>query len=145
MLDLLVQPLELGFMQRALIASVLVGALTAVVGVYVVLKGLAFIGDAISHAAFPGVVLAFVLKLPIYPGAVLAGLLTAVGIGWVSRRAALRLDTAIGVIFAGTFAAGVLIMSTIKGYVGDLLSFLFGNVLAVTTSDLIVVAVDRKR
>src|SRR6185503_20992764 len=84
--------------------------------------------------------IAFVLKLPIYPGAIVAAVLTALGIGWVSRRAALRLDTAIGVIFAGTFAAGVLIMSTIKGYVGDLMSFLFGNVLAVTTGDLIVVA-----
>src|SRR6185503_12464723 len=139
-LDLLLQPLAFGFMQRALLASVLVGALTALVGAYVVLKGLAFIGDAISHAAFPGVVIAFVLKLPIYPGAIAAALLTAFGIGWVSRRAGLRLDTAIGVIFAGAFAAGVLLMSTIKGYVGDLMSFLFGNVLAVTTADLVVVA-----
>jgi manganese/iron transport system permease protein len=140
-LDFILQPLTLGFMQRALLASILVGGLTALVGTYVVLKGLAFIGDAISHAAFPGVVVAFVLKLPIYPGAVIAALLTAFGIGWVSRRAALRLDTAIGVIFAGTFAAGVLIMSTIKGYVGDLMSFLFGNVLAVTTTDLVVVII----
>src|ERR671927_1541307 len=135
-MDLLVQPLTLGFMQRALVASVLVGGLTALVGAYVVLKGLAFIGDAVSHAALPGVVVAFVLKLPIYPGAIVAALLTALGIGWVSRRAALRLDTAIGVLFAGAFAAGVLLMSTIKGYVGDLMSFLFGNVLAVTSGGL---------
>ena len=127
-------------MQRALLASVLVGALTALVGTYVVLKGLAFIGDAIAHAAFPGVVIAFMLKLPIYPAAIAAALLTALGIGWVSRRAAIRLDTAIGVVFAGAFAAGVLLMSTLKGYVGDLMSFLFGNVLAVTVGDLIVVA-----
>jgi manganese/iron transport system permease protein len=140
-LDLLLHPLTLGFMQRALVAAVLVGALTALVGAYVVLKGLAFIGDAISHAAFPGVVVAFMLKLPIYPGAIVAALLTALGVGWVSRRAALRLDTSIGVLFAGAFAAGVLLISTIKGYVGDLMSFLFGNVLAVTTSDLVVVAV----
>src|ERR671937_658670 len=141
MLDLVVHPLALGFMQRAVVAAVLVGALTALVGTYVVLKGLAFIGDAVSHAAFPGVVAAFVVKVPIYPGAVAAALLTALGIGWVSRRAGLRLDTAIGVLFAGAFAAGVLLMSTIKGYVGDLLSFLFGNVLAVTATDLVVVAV----
>jgi manganese/iron transport system permease protein len=132
--------LAFGFMQRALVASVLVGGLTALVGAYVVLKGLAFIGDAVSHAAFPGVVAAFMLKLPIYPGAVAAALLTALGIGWVSRRATLRLDTAIGVLFAGAFAAGVLLMSTIKGYVGDLMSFLFGNVLAVTPGDLVAVA-----
>src|SRR5919201_655113 len=139
MLDLVVHPLALGFMQRALVASVLVGALTALVGAYVVLKGLAFIGDAVSHAAFPDVVAAFILELPIYPGALAAALLTAFGITWVSRRAALRLDTAIGVLFAGAFAAGVLLMSTIKGYVGELMSFLFGNVLAVTASDLVVV------
>ena len=141
MVDLILHPLALGFMQRALMASVLVGALAALVGVYVVLKGLAFIGDAVSHAAFPGVVAAFMLKLPIYPGAVVAAVLTALGIGWVSRRAALRLDTSIGVLFAGAFAAGVLLMSTIKGYVGDLMSFLFGNVLAVTPSDLVGVSI----
>src|ERR671927_97363 len=98
-MDLVVQPLALGFMQRALVASVLVGGL----------KGLAFIGDAVSHAAFPGVVAAFVLKLPIYPGAIVAALLTALGIGWVSRRAALRLDTAMGVVFAGPVAASALV------------------------------------
>jgi ABC-type Mn2+/Zn2+ transport system permease subunit len=141
MFDVLLHPLTLGFMQRALVASVLVGALTALVGAYVVLKGLAFIGDAISHAAFPGIVAAFMLKLPIYPGAIVAALLTALGVGWVSRRAALRMDTSIGVLFAGAFAAGVLLISTIKGYVGDLMSFLFGNVLAVTPSDLVIVAI----
>jgi ABC-type Mn2+/Zn2+ transport system permease subunit len=140
-LDALAQPMTLGFMQRALLASVLVGGLTALVGCFVVLKGLAFIGDAVSHAAFPGVVVAFMLKAPIYPGAIIAAGLTALGIGWVSRRAALRLDTAIGVLFAGAFAAGVLLMSTIKGYVGDLMSFLFGNVLSVTAGDLVTVAV----
>jgi ABC-type Mn2+/Zn2+ transport system permease subunit len=141
MWDLVLHPMTLGFMQRALAASVLVGALTALVGAFVVLKGLAFIGDAISHAAFPGIVIAFMLKLPIYPGAIVAALLTAVGVGWVSRRAALRLDTSIGVLFAGAFAAGVLLISTIKGYVGDLMSFLFGNVLAVSVSDLVIVGV----
>src|SRR5688572_29952684 len=115
MLELILEPLSLGFMQRALLASVLVGALTALVGTYVVLKGLAFIGDAIAHATFPGVVIAFMLQLPIYPAAIAASVLTALGIGWVSRRAAVRLDTAIGVVFAGTFAAGVLLMSTIQG------------------------------
>jgi manganese/iron transport system permease protein len=140
MLDLVLEPLALGFMQRALLACVLVGALTALVGTFVVLKGLAFIGDAIAHAAFPGVVIAFILKLPIYPGAIVAAVLTALGIGWVSRRAAVRVDTAIGVVFAGTFAAGVLLMSTIRGYTGDLMNFLFGNVLAVSTADLLIVA-----
>lgn len=140
MAELLLEPLTLGFMQRALLAAILVGATTALVGTYVVLKGLAFIGDAIAHAAFPGVVAAFMLKLPIYPGAVVAAVLTALGIGWVSRRGGVKLDTAIGVLFAGTFALGVLLMSTIRGFVGDLFGLLFGNVLAVTEADLLAVA-----
>jgi len=141
MIDFFLSPLAYGFMQRALIASVLVGGITALVGVYVVLKGLAFMGDAISHAAFPGVVIAFMLKTSIYYGAVLAAVGTAIGIAWVGQHKQVRLDTAIGVLFAGTFAFGVLLMSTIKGYVGDLFSFLFGNVLAVSNTDLVVLGV----
>src|SRR5438128_3225351 len=117
MLDVITHPLTLGFMQRALIASVLVGALTALVGAYVVLKGLAFIGDAISHAAFPGVVAAFLLKGSYYLGAGIAAVATALAIGVVTRRARIRADTAIGVLFAGTFALGIFMLSTIQGYV----------------------------
>ena len=97
MLDLLLQPLAFGFMQRALARLGPGWRAHRAGGCLRGARGLAFIGDAISHAAFPGVVAAFVLKLPIYPGAIAAALLTAFGIGWVSRRAALRLDTAIGV------------------------------------------------
>jgi manganese/iron transport system permease protein len=135
-MDALTAPLELGFFVRALIASALVGVVCAVVGTYVVLRGIAFIGDAISHAAFPGVVGAYLLGTPFYLGAAIAAVGTALAIGFVSRRANLRQDTAIGVLFAGTFALGVFMFSTIDGYVGDLFSFLFGNVLAIDAADL---------
>jgi len=113
----------------------------AVVGTYVVLKGLAFMGDAISHAAFPGVVAAFIVQGPYLVGAAIAAVATALGIGYVTRRSRIRSDTAIGVLFAGTFALGVFMFSTIRGYVGDLFSFLFGYLLAISVEDLIGLAI----
>ncbi len=136
-MDAFLEPLAFQFFQRALIASVLAGVVCAVVGSYVVLKGLAFIGDAIAHAAFPGVVVAFMVGAPYAIGGGIAAFLTAVSIGWISRRARIRLDTAIGVVFAGTFALGILLYSSIQGFVGDLFGFLVGNVLAISAGDLV--------
>jgi manganese/iron transport system permease protein len=118
----------------------MVGAVCAIVGTYVVLKGIAFIGDAISHAAFPGIVVAYLLQGSFYLGAGIAAVATAIAIGFVSRRARIRQDTAIGVLFAGMFALGVFLFSTIQGYVADLFSFLFGNVLAISSEDLLALA-----
>jgi ABC-type Mn2+/Zn2+ transport system permease subunit len=132
----LLEPLGFAFFQRALAASVMVGLVCAVVGTYVVLKGLAFIGDAISHAAFPGVVAAYILGGSFYLGAAVAAVSTALAITWVSRRGQIRIDTAIGVLFAGTFALGVFLVSTIEGYVGDLFHLLFGYVLGISGADL---------
>jgi manganese/iron transport system permease protein len=134
-------PLAYGFMQRGLIAAVLVGVVCAVMGTFVVLKGLAFIGDAVSHAAFPGLVIAYLLGLPLYIGGAVASVLTALAIGLVSRRGRLRFDTAVGVLFAGMFSLGILLFSTIRGYVADLLGYLLGNVLGIGFGDLIQVAV----
>lgn len=136
-MNLILDPLSFQFFQRALVASVLAGTVCAVVGSYVVLKGLAFIGDAISHAAFPGVVVAYLVGAPYAIGGGIAAFLTAISIGWISRRSHLRIDTAIGVVFAGAFALGIFIYSGIKGFVGDLFGFLVGNVLAISTGDLI--------
>ncbi|HEY7599762.1 MAG TPA: metal ABC transporter permease [Candidatus Limnocylindrales bacterium] len=138
-LALLADPLAFGFMQRGLVASVLVGVVCAVMGTFVVLKGLAFIGDAVSHATFPGLVIAYLLGLPLYIGGAVAAVATALAIGLVSRHGRLRFDTSVGVIFAGTFALGVLLFSTISGYVADLLGYLLGNVLGITTGDLLQV------
>ena len=94
-----------------------------------VLRGLAFMGDALSHSAFPGVVAAYLLKGPFYLGAAIAAVGTALAIGWVTRRGRLRGDTAIGVLFAGMFALGIFLFSRIPNYVGDLFGFLFGEIL----------------
>ena len=141
MIEAILEPLRFDFFVRALVASSMVGLICAIVGTYVVLKGISFIGDGISHAAFPGIVAAFMLRGPYYLGAAIAAVATALAIGFVSRRGLLRMDTAIGVLFAGTFALGVFLFSTIDRYVGDLTSFLFGNVLAIGASDLLGLAV----
>jgi manganese/iron transport system permease protein len=137
----LLEPLAYGFFERALVASVLVGLVCAVVGVFVVLRGLAFLGDALSHAAFPGVVIAYLLHLPFYLGAAVAAVGTSLAVGWVQRRGPVRSDTAIGVLFAGMFALGVFLFSRIPNYVGDLFGFLFGDVLAIGVGDLVSLAV----
>src|SRR5215211_430981 len=113
-LDFIVDPMTYGFMQRGLVASVLVGIVCAVMGTFVVLKGLAFIGDAVSHATFPGLVIAYLLGAPLYIGGAIAAVITALAIGFVSRRGRLRFDTSVGVLFAGTFAFGVLLFSGIR-------------------------------
>ena len=136
-MDLLLEPLALSFFVRALIASMVVGVVCAVVGTYVVLRGVAFIGDAIAHAGFPGVVVAYMTGIPFYLGAAVAAVGTALAIGFVTKRAGIRQDTVIGVLFAGTFAFGVFLFSTIDGYVADLFSFLLGNVLAIGPMDLV--------
>ncbi len=137
----LAAPLSFGFMQRGLVAAVLIAIVCAVIGAFVVLQELAFIGDALAHASFPGVVIAFLLKFPLELGGALVGILTALGIGVITRRARLSQDTAIGVLFAGTFALGVALLSTVKNYTKDLFGLLLGDVLAIQASDLIVIAV----
>ncbi|OGB91385.1 MAG: manganese ABC transporter permease [candidate division NC10 bacterium RIFCSPLOWO2_12_FULL_66_18] len=139
MIESFVAPFEFGFMQRALVGGVLVAAICALVGTYVVLRGQAFVGDALAHAAFPGVVIAYLLKGNIYLGATVFAVATALGIGLVSRRSRVSYDTAIGIMFAGAFALGVLLMSTIQGYTVDLFGFLFGNVLGISRRDLLLV------
>jgi ABC-type Mn2+/Zn2+ transport system permease subunit len=98
-------------------------------------------GDALSHAAFPGVVAAYLLKAPFYLGATIAAVGTALAIGWITRRGRLRGDTTIGVLFAGMFALGIFLFSTIPNYVGDLFGFLFGEVLGISGSDLLALAI----
>lgn len=135
--DAILEPLGYSFFVRALIASVVVGAVCAVVGSYMVLRGLAFMGDALSHSAFPGVVVAYLIKAPFYLGASVAAVGTALAIGWVTRHGRLRGDTAIGVLFAGMFALGIFLFSQIPNYVGDLFGFLFGQVLGIGDADLV--------
>lgn len=141
MIDLIVGPLGYDIFVRSLLAVVIVGTVCAVVGAFVVLKGLAFIGDAISHAAFPGVVAAYLLGGSYVIGAAIAAVSTALATRWITQRGGIRSDTSIGVLFAGMFALGIFLFSTIRGYVGDLFAFLVGNVLAISPADLIALVV----
>lgn len=132
----LLEPLAYGFVQRALIAAVLVGMVCACVGVFVVLRGLAFLGDAVAHIAFPGVVVAYLAKADLVIGGSIAAVAGALAIGLAGRRSGLREDTLIGVVFSGMFALGVVLFSSIRSYTGDLLGVLLGNVLGVSNEQL---------
>ena len=140
MIEALLAPLGYEFFVRAMAAAALVGLVCAVVGSYMILRGLSYMGDAISHAAFPGVVAAYLVNGPFYVGAAVAAVLTALAIGWIGRRARLRSDTIIGVLFAGMFGLGVLMFSAIPTYVGDLFGFLFGDILGISVVDLVALA-----
>lgn len=136
----LTDPLALELFQRALVAAVLMGATCGAIGAYVVLRRLAFIGDALSHAVFPGVVLAYVAGVSVFAGAMIAGALTSVAIAVVSRGQRIREDTAIGIFFAGAFALGIVLISTQTGYQRDLSAFLVGDLLGVGWDDIAVSA-----
>jgi ABC-type Mn2+/Zn2+ transport system permease subunit len=124
------------FMQHALLEAVLIGALCAVIGVFVVLNSLSFIGAGISHATFGGIALGILLGVDPVLSALVFCVAVAVSIGMVSERGAIKHDTAVGIFFASTMAVGVVFISLQKGYVLDLFSYMFGNILAVTTRDL---------
>jgi manganese/iron transport system permease protein len=132
----LTEPFALAFMQKALIASLIVGVVCAVIGCYIVLRSMAFLGDALAHAILPGVAVAYLVGANLLVGALIAGVLVAVGISFVSRAGTIREDTAIGIFFAAALALGVVLISTMSTYAVDLTHVLFGNVLGVTASDL---------
>jgi ABC-type Mn2+/Zn2+ transport system permease subunit len=137
----LLQPLTYEFMQRGLIASVIVGILCAVMGAYVVLRGMAFLGDAMAHAILPGVAIAYLLHGNLLIGALAAAIIIALSIGYFSKQGTIREDTAIGILFAAALALGVALISSIQTYAVDLTHILFGNVLGVSNTDLLLTAV----
>jgi len=141
MINIITGPLTYDFILRGMLAAVIVGITCGVIGCYVVLKSLAFMGDALAHAILPGVAVAYLLNFNLLLGALAAAFLVALGIGYVSRRGDLREDTAIGVLFAGSLALGVALISSIRTYAVDLSHILFGNVLGVSNQNLIMVAI----
>ncbi len=140
-MDWLVDPFRLEFMQRALLAGFLVAAVTSVVGTWVVLRGLSFMGDALAHGVLPGIALAVLIGFSQLLGAVISALVMVWGIGAIHRRAKLSEDTGIGLLFVGMLALGVVIISRTSSYAGSLTGILFGDALGVTTGDLWVLAV----
>jgi manganese/iron transport system permease protein len=135
-MNLLLEPLQYAFMTRAFAASVIVGVLCAVMGTYVVLRGMAFLGDALAHAILPGVAIAYLLQGNLLIGALVAAVLIALAIGAFTRQGTIKEDTAIGILFAAALSLGVALISTIKSYAVDLSHILFGNVLGVSPLDL---------
>jgi manganese/iron transport system permease protein len=133
-------PLSYGFMQRALMVATLTGAVCAVLSCYLVLKGWSLMGDAVSHAVLPGIVLAFVLGLPLAVGAFAAGLFCAVATGYLKDNSRVKEDTVMGIVFSGMFGLGLVLFTKVETE-QHLLHVLFGNMLGVTTSDLIETAV----
>lgn len=139
-MHLLVDPFTYPFMVRGLLAAVGVGVVSAVVGSYVVLRGMAFFGDALSHTILPGVALGYLVgggaSGPLFWWGLVTAVLASIGIGALSQSAQIKEDTAIGIIFAGMFAFGIALISTVRGYTVDLTHFLFGNVLGIGWADL---------
>jgi ABC-type Mn2+/Zn2+ transport system permease subunit/glutaredoxin len=128
--------LSYAFMLRGLVAALIVGVICPLLGTYVVLRGMAFFGDALAHIMLPGVVVAFLLGWPLGLGALITGILAALFIGAISRRTDIKEDAAIGVVFAGAFALGIALLSLQRSYAVDLAHLLFGNLLGVSDGDL---------
>lgn len=143
--EFLTTPLQYAFMTRGLVAVVLVGTVCAVVGSYMVLRGMAFFGDALAHAMLPGLAIGYLVhgseRGALFWWGMGTAILAALGIGNLSKGQRIRNDTAIGIVFAGLFALGVALISTVRSYTVDLSHFLFGDVLSVTNADLTRVAV----
>jgi len=133
----LLEPYEFAFMQRALVVLVVISVVGGVVGAFVVHKGLAFSGDAFAHSTLAGVAVAFTAGANVSLGALVAAVVTAVGVGWARERARVSYDTAIGIVFVAMFALGVLVISRRASYTPDLFSFVFGNILGVSRSDVV--------
>ena len=131
-----VDPFQYEFMQRSLLGGALAATICAVVGTWVVLRGLAFMGDALAHGVLPGIALAFLWGFDLTIGALVSAAVMVAGINLVNRRGNLREDTGIGLLFVGMLALGVIIISRASTFTTDLTGFLFGNVLGVTSADL---------
>lgn len=135
------EPLSLNLMQRGLAAALIVALLCAVIGTFVVLRGLAFLGDALGHAVFPGVVLAYLFDINLLAGGLAAGLLTTTGISLASRNRRIKESTATGIFYTVAFALGALLLSRSASAARGLSELLLGNVLAVRPSDLLFTAI----
>ena len=138
MIDYTLGPFQYGFMVRALIVSVLVGVMCPILGAYVITRGRAFMGDALAHSVLPGMVVAFLLGISPFFAAVPAGIVIALLMGTVSRRTGISEDTSIGIVFAGMFALGLVMLSRATSVNVNIEDLLLGQVLGVTQNDVYV-------
>src|SRR5699024_2068812 len=123
------------FLQKAFVTSVMVGIICGIIGSFIILRGMALMGDAISHAVLPGVAISYLLGVNYFYGAVVTGILTALGIGAISQNSRIKSDSSIGIVFSAAFALGIILITQAKSAT-DLTQILFGNVLSVRTSDM---------
>jgi len=140
MIDFLLDPWEFAFMQRALLAACLAALVCSVIGVFVVLRGMAFMGDAVAHSSLAGMSVAYFFGGSVFWGAFAWAVPASLAITFISRKAKVKLDTAIGIIFASGFAIGIILMSQVNNYTADLFALLFGNVLAVSWGEVLLIA-----
>ena len=139
-MDWLTEPFDLALQQRALIGGILAALALAVVGTWVVIRGMTFLGDALVHGIVPGIALAMILEFNVLIGAVLAAIVMISGIDLVHRQTSFSEDTGIGLLFVGMLGLGVILISRSDSFAGDLTSVLFGDVLGVTRTDLVILA-----
>ncbi len=123
------------FLQKALITSVMVGIISGVIGSFIVLRGMSLMGDAISHAVLPGIAISYMLGIPYFYGAVVAGVIAAIGMGAISQNSRIKNDAAIGIVFSAALALGIILITKAQSAT-DLTKILFGNVLHVRSSDM---------
>ncbi|MFD7005041.1 zinc ABC transporter permease AztB [Rhodococcus jostii] len=136
----LLDPLMVSFVRRALFAGMLVSVLCGLVGTWVVLRGMAFMSEAISHGMLPGVAVAYLAGANLIVGAAVSAVVMILGVAWVSKNSRLSEDTGIGLLFVGMLALGVVIVSRARSFAVDLTAFLFGDVLSATRGDLLWLA-----
>lgn len=139
MIDTLLEPWNFAFMRNAFLAIIIIGITSGVIGTFVVLRGVGFLGDALAHAIFPGLAIAFITGGNIMVGAIVAAIVVSLGIGAISQHTRVNNDTAIGVLFVGAFALGIALMTSQSSFQRDLTSFLFGSILGVTRDDLLTI------
>lgn len=138
-MEFLLEPLEYEFFRRALLAALLVGASGGMIGVYVVLRGMSYVGHGLSHAAIGGAVVGFTLNLNFYAGAFAMGLLAVLVINKITQNNKIKLDAAIGIVTTAMFALGVAIVSKLRNFKQNFEAALFGNILGITDHDLVVI------
>ncbi len=141
MMEWLLEPFKYEFMIRGFLAATFVGAICSIIGCYIVLRSMAFLGDALAHAILPGIAVAYLLKGDITLAALFTGVLSALGINFLSKQGSIKEDTAIGILFSASLALGIAIISSIRTYAVDLSHILFGNVLGVSNKDLLLTAI----
>jgi len=138
-MEILLEPLEYEFFRHALLAALMIGALCGLIGVYVILRGMSYVGHGLSHAAFGGAVAGFFLNLNFYAGAGVMGLVAALLIDRITRSGKVKLDAAIGIVTTAMFAFGVAIISQARTSGLSFEAALFGNILGITHGDLVVI------